>query len=202
MKGRICANGAPHQKFVPKEEAEFLTITLEGILVTMMIDAYEYRKVENFGIPAAYLQTDLPTEKFTLLLMEGNFMDIMCDINPNYKKHVKLKTGRKNWYLRILKAIYGMIKCALLWYELYMSVLKNMLFRLNPYGMCVANNDINGKHCTIAWYVDDNKVSHVEQNVTDDLISKVEERSLGLTVTKGNVYILLGMKKGTSIIGG
>ena len=55
-----------------------------------------------------------------------------------------------------------------------MSVLKDMGFQLNPNDMCVVHKDTNGKHCTIVWYVDDNKFSHVEKDVIDDVIIKVE----------------------------
>ena len=72
-------------------------------------------------------------------------MNIMFDINTKYKQHVRFKYGSKTLYLCILKAIYGMIKYALLWYELYESVLKCMGFQLNPYDICVANKDVNGK---------------------------------------------------------
>ena len=136
LKGRICANGAPHHKFVPKEEAKSQIITMEGLLTTMVIDAYEDTKVENFDIPGSYLQTGLPKEQFMLLLMEGKFVDIMSDINPEYKKHARFKDGSKTSYLRILKAMHEMIKSALLWNELYVSVLKYMGFQLNPYDMC------------------------------------------------------------------
>ena len=94
----------------------------------MVIDACEYRNVATFDIPGAYLETDFPKENFTLLLFEVKFVDIMCDINPEYKHHVRLKDGRKTLYLCILKSIYGIIKSALLWYELYLSVLKYVGF--------------------------------------------------------------------------
>ena len=42
--------------------------------------------------------------------------------------------------------------------------------------------------------MDDNKVSYVEQEVIDDVIRKVEESFPVLTVTKGNVHTLLGVK--------
>ena len=42
--------------------------------------------------------------------------------------------------------------------------------------------------------MDDNKVSHVEQDVIDDVINKVEEGFPVSTVTKGNVHTFLGMK--------
>ena len=51
----------------------------------MVIYSYEYIKVETFGVPGVYLQIDLPKETFTLLSMEGEFVNIMCDINTNYK---------------------------------------------------------------------------------------------------------------------
>ena len=54
-----------------------------------------------------------------------------------------------------------MIKSAILWYNLYVGSLKDMGFQINPYDLCVSNRDINGKQCTIAWYVDDNEVSHM-----------------------------------------
>ena len=42
--------------------------------------------------------------------------------------------------------------------------------------------------------MDDKKVSHVEHDVIDDIISKVEERFLVLTVTEGNFHTFLEMK--------
>ena len=87
-----------------------------------------------------------------------------------------------------------MIKYAILWYKLYMSIIKDIGFQLNSYAMCVPNKDINRKQCTIACYVDDNKVSHVEQGIIDNVINKVKERFQGLTVTKGNMHKFLEIK--------
>ena len=76
-------------------------------------------------------------------------------------------------YIRIIKEIYGMVDSSMMWYELYVSVIRDMGFQLKPYDMCVANKDIYGKQCTISWYVDDNKVSHVDQEVINNIINKV-----------------------------
>ena len=143
----------------------------------MFIDTYEDRKVATFDIPGTYLQTYRHKDKFTLLLLEGKFVDIMCDINPGYKQNGMFKDGRKTFILHILKAINGMIEYDLLFYELYVSVIKDMGFQLKPYDydMCVANIYINGKRCTIAWYADYNKFSHVEQDVIDDVIVKADK---------------------------
>ena len=65
-------------------------------------------------------------------------------------------------YVRVLKALYGMIESALRWYDRFSSTLTDMGFKINPYDKCTANKVINGSQCTVCWYVGDNKVSHVD----------------------------------------
>ena len=118
----------------------------------------------------------------------------MCSINPEYSVHIRTEGGRKVLYLRIRKAIYGMIESALLRYDPFVSVLKEMAFLLNPYAMCVAKKTINRKQCTVAWYVDDNKISHVEQEVVDDIVAKIGKRFPGLTISTGTEHNFLGIR--------
>lgn len=49
-----------------------------------------------------------------------------------------------------------------------------MGFELNPYDIFIANKIINNNQYTIAWHVDDNKVSYVEQEVIDQIIKEIE----------------------------
>ena len=78
----MCANGAPHRKFVPREEARSPTLSLEALIMSLTIDAHERQKVTVFDVPGAYLQTDPPKDKFVLLMLEDKFVDIMSSINP------------------------------------------------------------------------------------------------------------------------
>ena len=107
----------------------------------------------------------MPPEKRVLLKLEGEFVDIMCDVNPEFKKCVITEGKKQVLYLRVLRALYGCIQSALLWYNLFSTTLQGMGFKVNPYDRCVANKDINGKQCTIVWYVDDNVVSHADDKV-------------------------------------
>ena len=68
-----------------------------------------------------------------------------------------------------------------------------MGFKLNPYDLCVANSQIKGKQCTIAWYFDDNKISHVDDTVVTDIIEKIEAKFGKMTVTRGKHHVFLGM---------
>ena len=97
-------------------------------------------------------------------------------------------------YMQLLKALYGCIKLALLWYNLFTDTLKEMGFELNPYDNCVANKMIDGKQCTIIWWVDDNYISHVSDGVLDMVISKIKERFGTMAVTRGEEHVFLGMK--------
>ena len=113
----------------------------------------------------------------------------MCDVSPGYKKFVCYEGGKKVLYLKLLKALYGCVQSALLWYELFSSTLEGMGFKINPYDTCVANKDINGKQCTILWYVDDTKISHVDPRVVTQIIKKIEDRFGEMTVTRGKKHV-------------
>jgi hypothetical protein len=51
----------------------------------------------------------------------------------------------------------------------------------------------DGKQCTIAWYVDDTKILHVDDNVVSQVIEKIEDRFGEMTVTRRKERVFLGM---------
>ena len=53
---------------------------------------------------------------------------------------------------------------------------------------------INGKQCTIVFYIDDNKISHVYKDVVTDILNQISARFGDLTVSRGNIHDFLGMK--------
>jgi len=60
------------------------------------------------------LHAYIPKSKFVLLKIEGQFVDIINKVNPEYKADVRYENGKKVLYVQILKALYEMIKSALL----------------------------------------------------------------------------------------
>ena len=65
-------------------------------------------------------------------------------------------------------------------------------FELNPYGRCVENKLVNGKQCTRVWYLDNNKVSHMEAKVVEDSINNLKNHFGELVVTRGKKHIFWG----------
>ena len=96
----------------------------------------------------------------------------------------------------VLKAIYGMLIAALLFYKKFKKDLEEIGFEFNPYDPCVANRIINGKQNTIRFHVDDLKSSHVDPKVNDELLSWLNEKygqHGDVTATRGKVHDYLGM---------
>jgi KUP system potassium uptake protein len=193
IKGRTVADGRPQRDYIPREEATSPTVSTESLMASLVIDAFEGRDVAIFDIPGAYLNADMPDDKFVLLKLEGEFVHVMCEVNPEYKEDVRQEHGKPVLYLRVLKALYGCIESALLWYEMFSSTLKGMGFVINPYDKCVANKDIDGKQCTIVWYVDDNKLSHDDDKVVTRIIEDIRSDYGDLVISRGKEHTFLGM---------
>ena len=65
-------------------------------------------------------------------------------------------------YVKMQKAVYGLLRSALLFYRKLVVDLKNAGFKLNLYDPCVANKTTHGTQMTVCWHVDDFKVSHID----------------------------------------
>ena len=77
-----------------------------------------------FDVPGAYLNAHMPEDKLTLLNIEGRFGEIMCEVNPEHNKKVRVENGVKVLYLRLLKDLYGCMESTLMWYDLYSTTQK------------------------------------------------------------------------------
>ena len=65
------------------------------------------------------------------------------------------------------------MESALLWYDIYSKNLKSQGFLINSYDRYIANSTIQDNQCTIALYVDNNKVSQVDEELYTKVIEKI-----------------------------
>ena len=165
------------------------------MITTLLIGSYEERDVATFDIPGAYLHDFLPDNKNIIMVLRNEFAEIMCEVNPEYKEHaIHLKNRKTIIYLTVVLAIYGCIELALCWYNLYTTILKDEGFEIKPHCRCIANKDIEGKQCTVAWYVNANKLSHVNSKVVDHVLEIIEGHFRMLLIIRGKTHDFLGMK--------
>jgi hypothetical protein len=94
-----------------------------------------------------------------------------------------------------LKAIYGMLEAALLWYKTFRKDLEDIGFIFNPYYPCVANKKVQGLQQTILFHLDNLKLSHNIKSVNNKVEKwlKSEYSKHGkVTATCGKVHDYLG----------
>jgi hypothetical protein len=143
----------------PKSETASPKVSMTALMLTILTDTYEKRDIATADVAGAYLK--VPMKDYIIIKFIGESVDILLTMEPSYKKFVTYEKGIKVLYARLKKALYGCVQSALLWYTLFHDTLKQMGFTINPYDPCVANAIIVGTQCTIAWYVDNTKISHV-----------------------------------------
>ena len=89
-------------------------------------------------IPGAFLHTD--NEDYMILKMVGTLAELMVKTNPRlYRQYVVLEKGKLVLYLKLQKALYGMMKSTLLFYRKLVTELWEMGFKISPYYTCIAN---------------------------------------------------------------
>ena len=144
VKARSCANRSIQWDHVAKEEAASLTVALESVFVTAAIDVKENREVVTIEIHGAFLHAT--NDDYVVMRMNGTLAELMAKTDPKlYRKYLMDEKGKKVLYLRLQKALYGMMKSALLFYRKLISELKGVGFEINPYDPCVVNKMINGR---------------------------------------------------------
>ena len=132
----------------------------------LIVAAIEGRDVAMADVAGAFLKVDM--DVFVLMKLEGGTVDIMCELDPILEDFISMEKGKRDLYMQLIKAMYGCVKSALLWYKLFSTALVGMGFELNPYDLCVANAIIDEKQCTIGWYVDDNIITHSDMGDRQD----------------------------------
>ena len=55
---------------------------------------------------------------------------------------------------------------------------------VNPYNRCKVNRTIKGKQCKIAWYVDNNKVSYIDEELNTKLIEIIAKHFFELKLSR------------------
>ena len=52
---------------------------------------------------------------------------------------------------------------------------------------------VDGKKCDIVWYIDDNKLLHVDPNVVTDILEEIKNQCGDLDVSRGDTHDFLGI---------
>jgi hypothetical protein len=99
--------------------------------------------VACFDIPGAFLHAD--SDKDITMVLKGRLVELMVQVAPNlYRKNISVdRKGTAILYVKMQKAMYGLLRSALLFYWKLVADLESNGFKLNPYDPCVANKTVN-----------------------------------------------------------
>jgi hypothetical protein len=107
--------------------------------------------------------------------ISGTLAELMARTDPKlYQKYVTLENNTQVLYLRLQKALYGMMKSTLLFYKKLVRELRDIGFEINPYDPCVANKMVDGSQITVRWHVDDLMISHIKSGVINELLRTIK----------------------------
>eukprot|EP00804_Cyclotella_cryptica_P030257 CCRYP_017126-RA/>CCRYP_017126-RA protein AED:0.35 eAED:0.30 QI:0/0/0/1/1/1/2/0/455 len=157
VKARACANGSKQRSYIRKESAISPMVGTDSVFITSVIEAHKGRRVVKLDIPGAFLHAD--TDEMVHMLLRGELAELMVKVDPAmYRPYItKNARGESVMFVKMQKAMYGMLRSSLLFYQKLVDDLETFGFELNPYDPCVANKMVNGEQMTLTWHVDDLK---------------------------------------------
>jgi hypothetical protein len=164
IKSRFVADGSKQKREECIIDISSPTVAIESIFIIAAIAAGECRVVVTVDVEGAYLHCLMVGEVF--IEMDSVIASILCAIVPEYQKY--LYDGKL--CLQLVKALYGCIESARLFYEHVSGTVLKFGFVQNPYDKCVFNKICYGKQRTVTIYVDDLEICCEDPRGVSDLI--------------------------------
>ncbi len=129
----MCADGQKQRGDWTKQETMLPTVSTEAVFITAVIDTHKEHDVTCFDIPGAFLHAD--SDKDITMILKGRLAELMVKVAPNlYRKYISVDAkGSAILYVKMQKAIYGLLRSALLFYKKLVSGLESTGFKANPY---------------------------------------------------------------------
>jgi hypothetical protein len=130
----MCADGRKQKDGTwSKHETTSPTVATESVFITAVINAHEGRDVACFDTPGAFLHAE--SDEDITMVLKGRLAELMVQVAPNlYRKYITVdRKGLAILYVKMQKALYGLLRSALLFYNKLVADLESNGFVLNPY---------------------------------------------------------------------
>lgn len=196
LKARFVAGGHLQDRSLYSDgETSSPTVSLQSIYLVSSIAAREKRKVVTLDIGTAYLNADIKKE--VLMRVEPKLAEILHQIDP--KRYLPEEDG--SMVVQLLKALYGCVESARLWFDMLSGVVTNLGFIPNGKDPCVFNMMKDGKQITVAVYVDDLMCTCENEANLEWFVQALTSEFKTVTVNRGVVHSYLGETFDFSVAG-
>jgi hypothetical protein len=150
-------------------------------------------EVATVDVKQAYLNADMESEVF--MWIPEPIASVLCEREPSFKPFLHTnKQGQGRVLVQLLKAQYGCVESARLWYEHISKAIIEQGFQINPFDQCIFQRKLGDTWTYITLYVDDLMIVSDEISMVDEVIEKLTAKYTDLTVHRGKVHDYLGMK--------
>jgi hypothetical protein len=197
LKSRFVAGGHMQDKSLyATEEMSSPTVCNAAVTIVAAIAAREKRKVRSMDVGTAYLNADMKRE--VIMIIQPNLARIICNLKPEWTKFLR-KDGCL--VVRLLKALYGCVESAKLWYEDISGALASLGFTRNTRDECVFNVERSGHQVTVCLFVDDLLVTSIDEADLEWLRTEMVAKYKDVTSHGGEIHVYLGQTYDFSVAG-
>jgi hypothetical protein len=190
LKGRLVADGRMQDKMMYQERRS-PTARNESMIMELCVAVLKKKRKAKVDITGAYLNAFVDRGDKIFMELSRDLTSILVDVFPWLKPYVDPQTGKL--LVQILKALYGLVQSAALWFEALTAFLKSLGFVPNTIDDCVLNKRDDGRDITIILYVDDILMLSESRADIDWLIAALTKEYGELTVESGDSFTYLGM---------
>jgi Reverse transcriptase (RNA-dependent DNA polymerase). len=152
LKGRLVADGRMQDKSIYGDKIS-PTAKIDSIMMELSIAVEKGRRIAKVDIGGAYLNAYVDEGDEIHMELSRELTKVLLELFPELREFVDDKSGKL--IVQILKALYGLVQSAALWYSALTTFLKSLGFVANKIDNCVMNMRKGGRNMTIVLYVDD-----------------------------------------------
>lgn len=190
LKARLVAGGHRQDRALYESyDVSSPTPALKSVFLIGALAAWEGRYVVTVDFPGAFLNARMGS-KVVYIVLNSTLAGILVAKRPSYEKYLR---PDRTLVVKLLRALYGCVESAKLWFDLIKSQLECFGYTHNPVDICVFNKTESGVQCTVVVYVDDLMITCKSEGMIKDLIKFFENTFDKITVHEGLVHSYLGM---------
>jgi len=169
-----------HKELYQQTDTSSPTVKTDTIMLQLGIAAYENRYVSTMDIPGAYLHAEAGTAAglpVVIVRINPAIGEIMLSLQPDLKQYLHIDGCL---YMECMKALYGLIESAYLWYKTFCAQLYKLGYTRSDYDLCFFYNKTCGTQ--ISLHVDDTLITAKHPSHTQRLTNHMTKQYGGATV--------------------
>lgn len=170
-KVRICAGGHRQDRSLySNNEISSSTVKAQSLLMLLAVSAGRGMKITTADVKGAYLNAELPEGRFIYMKLSKIAVDILSETDKTYEAY-RDHTG--SVYVKLDRALYGLVESAKLWNDHVSATLKNL-------GLVQLKNDAcvfmtPNQDTFIGLYVDDFIICSVNEKERERILNGLEK---------------------------